>query len=99
MISTPRLILIDNGLPVATPTFVDPAHCARERSELAQCPVLTDDSLAIHTRLLRRFLAEAGARRRARRRAQKKTQATGDVACVSFCHGPSAQPPRTCSAP
>ena len=75
------------------------AHCARERSELAQCPVPTDDSLAIHTRLLRRFLAEAGARRRARRRAQKKTQATGDVACVSFCHGPSAQPPRTCSAP
>jgi hypothetical protein len=81
MIPTPRLILVENGLPVATPAFVDP-----------------DDSLAIHTRLLRRFLAEAGARRRARRRAPKTTQATGDVACVSFSHGPAAQPPRACRA-
>lgn len=82
MITTPRLILVDNGLPVAAPTFVDP-----------------DDSLAIHTRLLRAFLADAGARHRARQRAQKKAQATEHVACVPFCHGPAAQPPRACSAP
>jgi hypothetical protein len=82
MITSSRLILVDNALPVAAPTFVDP-----------------DDSLAIHTRLLHRFLADAGARRRARRRALRKAQATGDVACVSFSHGPAAQPPRACSAP
>jgi hypothetical protein len=82
MIPAPRFILIDNGLPVATPAFVDP-----------------DDSPAVHTRLLRRFLADAGARRRARHRSPKSTQATETVACVSFHHRPDGQPPRACNAP
>jgi hypothetical protein len=90
---TSRFILADADGPIA-PACVDPAHGARERSERALCPVPTDDSLAVHTRMLRAFLAAAGARRRARRHDHppKRTQATETVACVSFRHGPCGAP-------